>query len=151
MFHSNVLFGLAARPKWLSAFRSFSQLTHLTYCSCHSHPRFELTQSAYRTMSAVAGLGPGRPFMATVLSNKRITSQDHFQDTRHIELDLAESGIMYEPGDLLAVMPRQDPEAVACFLQRAGLNAQAWVQVSVASAAASPLQPAHHTEQVGQP
>jgi hypothetical protein len=54
--------------------------------------------------------GPWRPFFAPLLVNRRLTSPDHFQDTRHLEFGLDGSGLAYEPGDLLAVFPRT-PEA----------------------------------------
>lgn len=44
--------------------------------------------------------------MAPLLVNKRVTQRDHFQDTRLLEFDLSESGLQYQPGDLLAVFPR---------------------------------------------
>jgi sulfite reductase alpha subunit-like flavoprotein len=50
--------------------------------------------------------GPWRPFMAPVLVNHRVTSVDHFQETRYIEFDLAGSNLQYQPGDLLAIFPR---------------------------------------------
>lgn len=50
--------------------------------------------------------GPWRPFMAPVLVNQRVTSVDHFQETRYLEFDLAGSGLQYQPGDLLAIFPR---------------------------------------------
>lgn len=42
--------------------------------------------------------GPWCPFFAPVLANRRITAESHFQDTRHLELGLAGSGLAYEPG-----------------------------------------------------
>ena len=50
--------------------------------------------------------GPWRPFMAPLLANRRVTSADHFQETRVLEFDLAGSGLHYQPGDLLAIFPR---------------------------------------------
>jgi hypothetical protein len=43
--------------------------------------------------------GPWRPYLAPVLVNRRITAADHFQDTRHIELDISGSGLAYDPGE----------------------------------------------------
>ena len=71
--------------------------------------------------------------MARVLANQRVTSPNHFQDTRHIELDLEHSGIAYEPGDLLNIVPRQDPAAVQQFLRRLGLDGSAHVSVSASA------------------
>jgi sulfite reductase alpha subunit-like flavoprotein len=48
--------------------------------------------------------------MAPLLVNRRLTAEDHFQDTRHLEFGLGGSGLSYEPGDLLAIFPRT-PEA----------------------------------------
>lgn len=55
--------------------------------------------------SSGAPYGPWRPFLAPVRENVRLTSADHFQDTRHIDFDLRGSGLTHEPGDLLAVLP----------------------------------------------
>jgi len=42
--------------------------------------------------------------ISRVIANKRITSEDHFQDTRHIILELPEeSEINYEPGDVVMI------------------------------------------------
>ena len=46
-----------------------------------------------------------------------------------MELDLGDSGIAYSPGDLLAILPRQRPDAVTALLQRCGLDPQSLVQV----------------------
>jgi hypothetical protein len=43
--------------------------------------------------------GPWRPYLAPLRANQRITAAEHFQDTRHIELDIAGSGMRYEPGE----------------------------------------------------
>jgi sulfite reductase alpha subunit-like flavoprotein len=61
--------------------------------------------------------GPGRPHFARLLANERLTAPGHWQDVRHLELDLAGSGVAFDPGDVLAVTPRQDPAAVAALLQ----------------------------------
>lgn len=50
------------------------------------------------------------PFRARVLSNTRITSETHFQDVRHVTLDIKNSGIVYSPGDVVQCMPENNPE-----------------------------------------
>lgn len=50
--------------------------------------------------------GQWKPFMAPLLVNDRVTSEDHFQETRFLEFDLSGSGLQYQPGDLLAIFPR---------------------------------------------
>ncbi|MEW5297446.1 MAG: hypothetical protein WDW36_000654 [Sanguina aurantia] len=74
--------------------------------------------------------GPWEPFLAPVRCNTRLTAPAHFQDVRHVELDLAGSGIRYDPGDLLAVFPRSPELAVDAFLTRMALDGDSWVQVS---------------------
>ena len=74
--------------------------------------------------------------MARVLKNERITAEDHFQDTRHIEVDLGDSGLAYQPGDLLAVFPQQRESALQDFLHRTRLDPDDWVRIQPADPAA---------------
>jgi len=67
--------------------------------------------------------------MAALLKNKRVTDKDHFQDTRHIELSLGDSGLTYKPGSVLAVFPQQDAQARAAFCKLAGLDPDEWIRV----------------------
>ncbi|KAK9823590.1 hypothetical protein WJX72_004073 [[Myrmecia] bisecta] len=76
--------------------------------------------------------GPWRPYMAAVAGNTRITTASHFQDVRHVELDLGDSGLVYEPGDLVAIFPQQSQAAVQQFLVRVGLDPNARVRVELA-------------------
>lgn len=61
--------------------------------------------SSCSSSSYGSGYGSWRPFLAPVRANTRLTSADHFQDTRHIAFDLRGSGLSHEPGDLLSVLP----------------------------------------------
>ena len=79
--------------------------------------------------------GVDNPYMAQLIGNTRITSADHFQDTRHIELSLHNSGLTYEPGDLLAIHPQQDPHMLHQFWDRTALNPSARVRVSAVGGA----------------
>lgn len=56
--------------------------------------------------------GPPRP--ARLLTNNRITAEDHFQDVRHLEFDVAgvPGGKNYGPGDVAWVHPSNDNSAV---------------------------------------
>lgn len=67
-----------------------------------------------------------RPFMAPLLSNRRIVGRDSAGDVRHIELSLQGSGLDYRPGDALGVWPAQPPvlvEAVLAALRADGAEA----------------------------
>lgn len=59
-----------------------------------------------------------RPILSRVLRNERLSSPDHFQDIRHMELDLAGNPPTYNPGDIMNVWPRATSEAVDAFLSR---------------------------------
>jgi sulfite reductase (NADPH) flavoprotein alpha-component len=44
--------------------------------------------------------------------NQKITGRDSEKDVRHIEIDLADSGLRYQPGDALGVWYQNDPALV---------------------------------------
>ncbi|HDH7803300.1 TPA: NADPH-dependent assimilatory sulfite reductase flavoprotein subunit [Raoultella ornithinolytica] len=52
------------------------------------------------------------PLTATLAVNQRITGRDSEKDVRHIEIDLADSGLRYQPGDALGVWYQNDPALV---------------------------------------
>ncbi len=88
-------------------------------------------------MCARPGHGPGRPFLAPLLANERLTPAEHAQDTRLLVLGLAGSGLAYAPGDIAAVLPAQPRGAVAALLARLGLDGEDRVRVEAAGAAAA--------------
>ena len=51
------------------------------------------------------------------------------KDTRHIEISLAGSGLVYEPGDALAVKPVNDPRLVDLTLETLGFRGDEAVKV----------------------
>ena len=69
------------------------------------------------------------PFPAAVLENTVITGRGSTKETRHVELSLEGSGLDYRPGDVLGVVPRNDPALVEALLERTGLSADAPVTV----------------------
>lgn len=52
---------------------------------------------------------------ATIASNKRITQPSHWQDVRHLELDIPGTH-PYHPGDVLTIYPKNFPSDVSHFL-----------------------------------
>lgn len=69
-----------------------------------------------------------RPFGAAVLANQRLTARGSSKDVRHVELSLAGSGIRYEPGDALGIVPRNRTEDVDALLEAARLGAETPVE-----------------------
>lgn len=56
------------------------------------------------------------PFQAPVLANHALTARGSSKDVRHVELSLEESGIQYEPGDALGIVPANPQAEVDALL-----------------------------------
>lgn len=78
---------------------------------------------------ATVAVDEQHPFMASVLDNVVITGRGSSKQTRHIELDLAGSGLVYEPGDALGIVGCNDQVVVDQLLDALGLDAAAQVTV----------------------
>ena len=57
-----------------------------------------------------------QPFNAVLSLRQKITAREAEKDVEHIEIDLAGSGIRYQPGDSLGVWPLNAPDLVAEIL-----------------------------------
>jgi sulfite reductase (NADPH) flavoprotein alpha-component len=77
--------------------------------------------------------GPTRakPFAAEVTEHVRLTGSRSSSDTHHIELSLEGSGILYEPGDALGVVPQNDPALADTVLAAAGLSGDAALRTAL--------------------
>ena len=63
-----------------------------------------------------------KPFSASLLTNQKITGRDSGKDVRHIEIDLSDSGIRYQPGDALGVWYENSSELANEILSAVGLS-----------------------------
>ena len=85
-------------------------------------PRLAALQpAAPRTPTAAAPATPAaydrdHPFTAPLLARQKITGRHSTKDVRHIELNLAGSGINYQAGDALGVWCENDPARVDAIL-----------------------------------
>ncbi|MEX2495506.1 MAG: assimilatory sulfite reductase (NADPH) flavoprotein subunit [Woeseia sp.] len=70
------------------------------------------------------------PFPAEILLDQPITGQGSGKDVRHIELDLESSGLRYEPGDSLGVVPQNPPQLVEALLEATRLDGDSEVNVN---------------------
>ncbi|QGY30328.1 NADPH-dependent assimilatory sulfite reductase flavoprotein subunit [Pantoea cypripedii] len=57
------------------------------------------------------------PLTASFALNQKITGRDSDKDVRHIEIDLGDSGLRYQPGDALGVWYQNDPALVTELLE----------------------------------
>jgi sulfite reductase (NADPH) flavoprotein alpha-component len=69
------------------------------------------------------------PFLATVIDNIPIVGRHSTKETRHIEIDLAGSGLVYEPGDALGLAALNEPQVVAALIEATGLSGDAQVSI----------------------
>ena len=65
------------------------------------------------------------PYHARLRVARRLNGAGSAKDTRHIEIDLADSGLTYEAGDALGVQPVNDPTLVAEVLEALAMPAEA--------------------------
>ncbi len=79
-------------------------------------------------VSAVAGVVSAatydkqHPYSATLLTSQKITGRDSSKDIHHIEIDLQDSGITYQPGDALGVWYQNCAELAKRILKACGLS-----------------------------
>ncbi|HCC0172635.1 TPA: NADPH-dependent assimilatory sulfite reductase flavoprotein subunit [Cronobacter sakazakii] len=57
------------------------------------------------------------PLTATLSANQKITGRHSQKDVRHIEIDLGDAGLRYQPGDALGVWYQNDPALVQELLE----------------------------------
>ncbi len=62
------------------------------------------------------------PFAATMTLNKILTAENSSKETRHYEISISDSGLSYEAGDALCVLPTNCPELVTAIIQAIGCN-----------------------------
>jgi sulfite reductase (NADPH) flavoprotein alpha-component len=73
------------------------------------------------------------PYLATMVSQYSLTAPDSSKDVRHIEIDLGDSGITYQPGDSLGIWINNDPGLVneICTLCKLDANAEVLVDTKM--------------------
>jgi len=70
------------------------------------------------------------PFNAEVLENINLNGRGSNKETRHLELDLEGSGLQYEPGDSLGIVPENEDKLVDQLIAAAGWNPDEPVSVN---------------------
>jgi len=66
-----------------------------------------------------------RPFEAEISEHVRLSGSRSTSDTHHVAVSLQGSGILYEPGDSMGVVPSNDPALADAVLHAAGLTGDA--------------------------
>lgn len=76
----------------------------------------QLTVENTKEKNVPAAFSRTNPFPAKVLKNVNLNGGGSSKETRHIELSLKGSGLSYNPGDALGIVPENDPNLVASLL-----------------------------------
>ncbi len=95
----------------------------------------EITAVAPQRFPASVGFDKYNPFEGPIVNNIILTGRGSTKETRHIEVSLTGSGLNFEPGDALGVIPRNDPALVERILTSLGMASAASVAFGNGNAA----------------
>jgi len=73
-------------------------------------------------MSSESGFSRKNPFPAILTANRLLTAEGSGKETRHFEISIAGSGLKYEVGDSLGVVPSNPPELVELIVGELGFS-----------------------------
>ena len=81
--------------------------------------------TAFASKPAAHALKPSlqHPFLAKVLSKKYLNTAWADRQTLHLELDIHKSGLSFQPGDSVGILPSNHPDLIRAFLDATGWNA----------------------------
>jgi sulfite reductase (NADPH) flavoprotein alpha-component len=80
-----------------------------------------------------ASWSKANPFDAEITELVNLNSSRSDKETIHLELSLEGSGLTYEPGDSLGILPENDAELVDVILRAAGLRSDASMREALGS------------------
>lgn len=100
-----------------------------TYSTIFGVPRPQFGPVVARPEADAAGWGKANPYPARVLANRNLNGEGSNKETRHVEIDLGDSGLVYEAGDALGIYPKNDPRYVEALLATLGFDGYAEVVV----------------------
>jgi sulfite reductase (NADPH) flavoprotein alpha-component len=91
------------------------------------------TVTRLRTAPAEPQFSRDQPFAAEIVANQAITARGATKEVRHLEINLAGSGLTYEPGDALGVWHENPPVVVNDVLQALRLEGEQPVEIDGAT------------------
>ncbi len=82
------------------------------------------SETSPQTPSPATSKSYGRtnPFPARLITNRKLNEGD--KETRHFEISIAGSGLSYEAGDALGILPTNCPELVSQIIQKLGCDGE---------------------------
>lgn len=79
--------------------------------------------------TAAAGWSRRNPYTAKLVESRKLNGEGSSKDTRHVVIDLAGSGITYQVGDALGVVPQNCPELAHQIVDSMAVDANLSVEV----------------------
>ena len=79
--------------------------------------------AAEEAAPAASAFNRKSPYQSTLAVNRRLSGDSSAKEIRHYEFALGDSGIHYEAGDALNVIPENDPALVSLILSRLNVGA----------------------------
>ncbi len=94
-------------------------------------PTFQAHPVAFSAPAPVAAVEYGKknPFPSETIDNVLLNGEGSAKETIHLEFSLAGSGLTYEPGDALAIVPVNAPDVVESLIKAAKLKGTEEVEV----------------------
>lgn len=83
--------------------------------------------AAEEAAPAASAFNRKNPYQSTLAVNRRLSGDSSAKEIRHYEFALGDSGIHYEAGDALNVIPENDPALVSLILNRLNVGADSAV------------------------
>lgn len=77
-----------------------------------------------RAVPSAQASSRAEPFAAEILTRQRITGRGSSKNVQHVELDLEGSGLVYQPGDSLAVLASNPDQLIDALAQATGVDAE---------------------------
>jgi sulfite reductase (NADPH) flavoprotein alpha-component len=109
---------------------AYSEWLESTLSAIKPGPAESIALAPLATAAPAATIyGKKHPFPAQLAERIILNGEGSAKETLHIELSLEGSGLTYEPGDALAVLPVNAPDVIKDILQTTGLSGTEEIEV----------------------
>lgn len=90
----------------------------------------KMIESARSMSPALCFCDDNKPqYFLRMITNQHLTKVDYGRDVRHFEFEALSPGMDYQVGDVVEILPSQDPIAVDAFIQRCNLDQDCYITV----------------------
>ncbi len=107
-------------------------ISEITSTLAHAETQASSSEGSNNTTTA-QNWSESNPFGGELLNIIDLTDDHSEKSVWHLEIGLDESGIQYQPGDIVALLPKNDPILVAQIIETTGLSPDETVQIKETS------------------